>query len=89
MRKSLQIFVLASTIAGGLGFAIPLYAQDNSSPSSQPKGNEMMGSGDMMGMMTQMNQMMENCNKMMQTSMDKDHGTGVPKDASPAPEKKG
>lgn len=92
MRKSLQIFVLAPTIAVGLGFAIPLYAQENSSSSNQPKGNEMMGSSDMMGMMnmmTQMNQMMESCNKMMQTSMDKDHGTGGPKDGSTMPEKKG
>ncbi|KKX29452.1 hypothetical protein [Rhizobium sp. LC145] len=92
MRKSLQILISASAIAGVLGFTVPLFAQENSSSSNQPKGNEMMGSGDMMGMMnmmTQMSQMMENCNKMMQTSMDKDHGTGAPKDGSTTPEKKG
>ena len=82
MRKSLRIFVLASTIIGGLGIAVPLYAAENAPSSAMPKGNEMMGGGDMMGMMnmmTQMNQMMETCNKMMESSMQKHHGSGMSK----------
>jgi hypothetical protein len=38
----------------------------------------------MMNMMAQMNQMTETCNRMMQSSMDKDHGS-----APAVPEKKG
>ncbi len=95
MRKSLQALVLVSAVAGGLAVT-PLYAEDASPQPTPPKGNDMMGGnnnmmggGDMMGMMnmmTQMTQMMETCNKMMQASMDKDHGTG----GNPAnPKKKG
>lgn len=55
-------------------------------------GNNAMGGNDMMmgmmNMMTQMNQMMESCNKMMQTSMDKDHGPDKPNDRPATPEKK-
>ena len=97
MCKSLKVLALAMAVAGGLAIA-PLYAEEASPPSATPKGNTMMngntmmggnnmmsGNG-MMGMMTQMTQMMETCNKMMQASMDKEHGT----DGKPAiPEKKG
>lgn len=90
MSKILQTIVLASALIGGLVATSPVYAADT--PSSAAKSSDMMG-GDMMGMMKQMNQMMETCNKMMQSSMDGDHGSGRPneqpqKGAPAEPEKK-
>ncbi|MFG1423152.1 hypothetical protein [Roseixanthobacter liquoris] len=77
MPKSVQIFALAFALVGGLALASPLYAEY--APSGPTKGSDMMGGGDMKGMMnmmTRMNQMMETCNKMMmQSSMGSDHGS--------------
>ena len=76
-------------------------ANDTTGGSNMMGGNNMMGSNGMMGgngttggndmtgmmnMMTQMTEMMETCNKMMQSSIDKDRGTG---DKPAMPEKKG
>jgi len=41
------------------------------------RGNGMMGNGDMMA---QMPRMMENCNKMMESHMQKDHVPSQPQD---------
>ena len=48
------------------------------------------GSGDMMGMMEQMNKMMGLCNKMMETAMNEKGGSGMqmPMDGQKTPEKK-
>lgn len=90
MRKSLQILALASVLFGGFATATPVFAKENHHSSGAMKGGDMMGGDDMMGMMkmmTQMNQMMENCTKMMQSSTDGDHGSGRPNEVTP--EKKG
>lgn len=91
MRKSLKILTLAAIIGGGLAIVSPLLAEDAQPPSGAMKGDDMMGGGDMKGMMnmmTQMSQMMESCNKMMQSSMNGDHGLVKP-DTPVTPDKKG
>lgn len=84
MPKSVQIFALAFALVGGLALASPLYVED--APSGPTKGSDMMGGGDMKGMMTQMSQM-------MQSSMGSDHGSypneQQRKNAPIEPEKKG
>lgn len=84
MSSSLKFLGLAATIVAGLALTSPIFAaDDNPSPGSN------MGSG-MMDMMKQMSQMMESCNKMMQSTPD----SGKPdeqwrKDMPMQPEKKG
>ena len=90
MRKSLQILALVSLFFGGLTTTTPVFAKQSHHTSGSMKGGDMMGGDDMMGMMkmmTQMNQMMESCTKMMQSATDGDHGPGRPNEVTP--EKKG
>ena len=74
MRKSIKALAITSTVIAGLAVAPALYAHD-----SEESGDAMMGQGSMMGMMNmmgQMSEMMEGCNRMMQ-SMSHD-GSGRP-----------
>jgi hypothetical protein len=70
MRNAKKLTVLAGALLAGLA-ASELAAQDqNPTPAPQPprmgQGQSMM---PMMGMMQQMSQMMETCNKMMQAHL--------------------
>ena len=67
MRKSIKALAIASAVIASLAVAPALYAHD-----SEESGDAMMGSG----MMGQMSEMMEGCNRMMQ-SMSHD-GSGRP-----------
>lgn len=67
MRRSIKTLAVTSAVIGGLVAAPALYA-------SKGAGGSMMGPG----MLGQMSEMMEGCNKMMQ-SMNRD-GTGRPND---------
>src|SRR3546814_15370118 len=95
MRKSMKTLAVASALIAGLAAAPALYAHDSEGSGGSKMGSGMMGQGGMMGMMGQTSEMMENCNKMMQ-SMNHD-GSGKPnekwtKDApqpDKTPEKKG
>ncbi len=91
MLKTLKTLTLTAMIGGGLAVVSPLLADDAQHPSGAMKGDDMMGGGDMKGMtnmMMQMSQMMESCNKMMQSSLTGDHGSGKP-DTPATPDKKG
>ena len=59
MRKMFGILALTSALAV-VALGSTSYAQENQTPSGQ------MMDGGMMKMMTQMSEMMESCNKMMQ-----------------------
>jgi hypothetical protein len=82
MRKSLQSLAIASALVAGFAIASPLLAAQTLTPPDTTKEPDMMGKGSgMMGgddKMEQMSQMMESCNKMMQTSMNGDHDAGKP-----------
>ncbi len=67
MRKSIKALAIASAVIAGLAVAPVLYAHD-----SEASGDPMI----MMNMMGQMSEMMEGCNRMMQ-SMSHD-GSGRP-----------
>ncbi|ATU94480.1 hypothetical protein [Phyllobacterium zundukense] len=90
MYRSLKFLGLAATIGAGLALASPIVAaDDNQSPGSN-MGSGMMEHGGMMNMMQQMSQMMESCNKMMQSMPD----SGKPNEQGPMnmpmqPDKKG
>ncbi|MBI1260621.1 MAG: hypothetical protein GC184_02745 [Rhizobiales bacterium] len=61
MRKSIKALAITTTIIAGLAAAPALYAHD-----SKESDDSMMGSG-MMNMMGEMSEMMEGCNRMMQS----------------------
>jgi len=89
MYSSLKCLGLAATIVAGLALTSPIFADDNPSSSSN-MGSGMMEHGGMMDMMKQMSQMMESCNKMMQSTP----GSGKPneqwrKDMPMQPDKEG
>jgi hypothetical protein len=89
MYSSLKFLGLAVAIVAGIALTSPIFADDNQSPGSN-MGSGMMEQGGMMDMMKQMSQMMESCNKMMQSTPD----SGKPneqrrKDMPMQPEKKG
>ena len=94
MRNTTKLLAAASMLAA-ISLAAPsLYAQGEKPPSGSPSGPGMMRDGMMgqggMGMMQQMTQMMESCNKMM--SARRDSGGGQKEDQKPTPsdpEKKG
>lgn len=68
---TLSFAVLAVSV--GLALTPVVRAQDATTPQKPPAANGMMG-GDMQGMMNmmgQMNKMMENCNRMMQSKDEK------------------
>ncbi len=87
MRKSIKALAIASAIIASLAAAPALYAHDSEESGDSMMGSGMMGQGGMMNMMGRMNEMMETCNKMMQ-SMSHD-GSGQPneqwREKSPAP----
>lgn len=62
MRKSIKALAIASAVIAGLAVAPALYAHEESRDSMM--GSGMMGQGSMMG---QMSEMMEGCNRMMQS----------------------
>jgi hypothetical protein len=71
MRNAKKLTVVAGTLIAGLAASSELAAQDqNPTPAPQPP---MMGQGQgmmpMIGMMQEMSQMMETCNKMMQAHL--------------------
>ncbi len=90
MRKSLKALFVASAFVAGIAAAPTLYAHDSQASQGSTMGLGMMGGGSMMGggnmmnMMSQMSEMMETCNKMMQ-DMTQRHQEG-PKEPRPKPE---
>lgn len=70
MRNSIKALAVTSAVIAGLAVTPALYAHDSKESES---GGPMMGQGGMMG---QMSEMIENCNKMMQ-SMNRG-GSGQP-----------
>lgn len=64
MRKSIKALAIASAIIAGLAAAPALYAHDSEESGGSMMGSGMMGQGGMMGMMSEM---MEGCNRMMQS----------------------
>lgn len=77
MRKSIKIFAVALMLVTGLAAAPAIYADESAGSKGSMMGagkmgkGGMMGQGGMMNMMGQMNQMMANCNKMIESMMDK------------------
>lgn len=69
MRRHLKALFVAATLGAGLAAAPAIYAHDSSGSDGSMMGRGMMGKDGMMGMMEQMNSMMENCNEMMQAMM--------------------
>jgi hypothetical protein len=70
MRKSIKALAIASAVIAGLAVAPALYAHDSEESGGSMMGSGMMGQGGMMGMMNmmgQMSEMMEGCNRMMQS----------------------
>lgn len=67
MRKSIKAFAITSTVIAGLLAAPALYAHDSKESDDSMMGSGMMGQGGMMNMMGQMSEMMEGCNRMMQS----------------------
>ena len=81
MQHSLRV-ILGSGILAGTAFSVG-YAQDQEEKAAEqasPSGHEMMGNREMTG---QMQRMMENCNKMMESLMQQQPAP------APQPEKKG
>lgn len=64
MRKSIKALAIASAVIAGLAVAPALYAHDSEESGFSMMGSGMMGQGGMMG---QMSEMMEGCNRMMQS----------------------
>ncbi|UXN58444.1 hypothetical protein [Phyllobacterium zundukense] len=90
MYSSLKFLGVAATIVTGLALTSPIFAADAKPSPDSSMGSGMMEHGGMMDMMKQMSQMMESCNKMMQSTPD----SGKPneqwrKDRPMQPEKKG
>lgn len=86
--KNLKPILAAVALVGGLLAATALYAQEAAPPGTPMEpGTQggMMGHDGMMGMMAQMNRMMESCGRMM-GSMD---DTPNAPDEQPAPAPRG
>lgn len=69
--RNLTLLGAAAILAGSLTVG---YAQQQNMPSQPPSMDEQGMQGGM-GMMTQMNKMMENCNKMMENHMQRQNPT--------------
>jgi hypothetical protein len=72
MKKYTTVSFVVLAVSVGLALTPAVRAQDAAPPQKPPAANGMMG-GDMQGMMKmmgQMHQMMENCNRMMQSKDD-------------------
>ncbi|MGF6227512.1 uncharacterized protein HemX [Inquilinus ginsengisoli] len=91
MRDTFKALVAAAALVAGLTAATTVFGQEQKTPTQPPaahdqaepgmmQGEGMMGhQGDgMMKMMTQMSEMMENCNKMMQTKAQQSDQGAVP-----------
>ena len=70
MYSSLKFLGLAATIVAGFALTSPIFAADENPSPGSSMGSGMMEHGGMMDMMKQMSQMMESCNKMMQSTPD-------------------
>ncbi len=74
MRKYTTTLTLAFALLASIVAASALYADNSQTHSGAMMGRGMMGDdnsgGGMMGMMKQMNQMMDHCNTMMQSRGD-------------------
>ena len=69
MRDVLKLTAVTGALAVGLA-ALGVAAQDEQpSPARQPPMAQGQGTMPMMGMMREMSQMMETCNRMMQAHM--------------------
>ena len=77
MKIQLKALVIAGALFIGLAAAPSIYAHESQGSKGSMMGSSMMGGGNMMGMMGQMNEMMETCNKMMQGMM-KNHDAQKP-----------
>jgi len=96
MRKPMKAITVTSALIAALAVAPDIRAQEQpgtgGSGSGQMQGG-MMGQGGMMqgNMMGQMSQMMEGCNKMMQSMNDRrgSRGQGNQPEQPAQPEKKG
>lgn len=67
MRNPIKALAVTSAVVAGLAITPSLYAHESSKSGGSMMGSGMMGQGGMMGMMGQMSEMMEGCNKMMQS----------------------
>lgn len=67
MRRSIKVLAVTSAVIAGLAAAPALYAHDSKESGGSMMGPGMMGQDGMMDMMGQMSEMMEGCNKMMQS----------------------
>ena len=90
MRKSLKPIAAVAVVASSLIGVSSVYAQgqqptpeQSRPPAASPEGGMMQGGMPMMGMMQQMNDMMANCNRMMQAMMPQ------PAPSTPPQEKRG
>lgn len=88
MRNPIKALAVTSAVVAGLAIAPALYAHDSSESGGSMMGSGMMGQGGMMNMMGQMSEMMEGCNKMMQSMHQ--GGSGRPNERwrEDAPDKK-
>lgn len=95
MSNRLKLAVLAGALAGGVALGPVVYAQ--STQGTPPQGgmpdSGMMQGGDMTGMMnmmTQATQMMETCNKTMQSAMQSpNQPRNAPGESVPVPQEQG
>jgi hypothetical protein len=89
MRKNLKIFAITSALLVGSLGTLTLQAHPGSEGMKQEgsmMGQGMMGHGGMMEHMKKMEKMMENCNKMMQTMMEKmEKQQGEPQESTQTP----
>ena len=91
MHKFKPVLALVFILATGVVAAPTLYAQGNQAPTG-PSGGQGMTRDGMMGqggMMQQMTQMMESCNKMMSSRNSGGQQQNDQKPAPSEPEKKG
>ncbi len=72
MKRFLALSVVLAALAVAIGVTPSAYAQDTRVPqTATPQPDHGMMGGDMSGMMTRMNKMMDACEKMMQGRQEK------------------
>ncbi len=89
MKLNMKTLAVTSALVIGFGAAPLVYAHDTDGSQGSMMGQGMMGQGGMMG---QMREMMETCNKMMQGMMEGHHSQspgGKPPADDPATGKEG
>ncbi|MFU0505308.1 hypothetical protein [Pseudaminobacter sp. NGMCC 1.201702] len=82
IRKIAMSLVAAGILAAPVAFAQTQTEQPTSPSMNSDEMQGMMQGGDMMGMMTQMNEMMQTCNEMMK-AMQSDKETPAGEGAQP------